>query len=192
MLAFVCMAWLTFLSFPFPNANSYGEKYEKIRVLKGYPRVGASVQAELRKEIQDDDFDFLNEIRSFTAIEVVNGVSFLQDYIDALETLALGTCIRLFLVACHFVRRINTVLEELDGAEREEICDNGYFDLKREKTLRKARAMVRCIISTCWPDPESLRKSLLSTKLYQHGLCMLIKDAKKMEASDLRDSLLSL
>jgi hypothetical protein len=169
--------------------GSYGVKYEKVRLRKGYPRVGRDEQRRLEEEIKEEDFEFLAEVFESSANDTIDHINFLSEFQRAgFQSQTIQTRF-LFVVMC-LIRRLQSMERALRQATTEDICDNGYSRLSDEKTLETARALLKLAIEQ-WQTPESLWNSLMSEVLFYDAFSNFF-DVPYLNASDLQKMLQSL
>ena len=171
--------WLT-------SKIDYGPIYEKVRVRKGYsPTSRKRVTSELmKKTIVDDDNDTVAEISHFSASDVHDGLSFLEQLFSKnWSTSSQSKLQRALIVALALNARVKAILREFDGVDLKgdiTFCDNGFTEMEHKKIVSRAKNVVKAARHQ-WEDKETLKKSVLSMEL----LSAVLAECLEIAASDL-------
>jgi len=158
----------------------YGPSYEKVRVRKGYPRGSLKEQEELLAQIFKDYAEILEDIGEWSAFEVNDGLSFLE---DVFETAGAPSLLmdhvknRCLVAAMKLLGRLRAIEAEFESVELDDLssfCDNGYTSMGDLEMIRRAKHLIRTICSA-WSDTEDLRKGLLTDDFCKTALVDILK-----------------
>ena len=107
-----------------------------------------------------------------------------------IEDLPATTRERILLVAANIVVRLVAIEKEIEEA-KDDICDNGFSLLGKDRTMSKAVAVLLSVTKT-WDTPEELHESVFANELYQTSMANILKDAETLTPEDFREKLLLL
>lgn len=132
----------------------------------------------------------MNEIRNTSANQLIDDVRFLRKYVSHIGNLPATIRERILLVAVNIVVRLVAMEKEIEEA-KDDICDNGFSLLGKDRTMSKAVAVVRSVV-TAWNTAEELHESVFSNELCRTSMANIWKDAETLTPEDFREKLLSL
>jgi hypothetical protein len=147
----------------------YGPRYENVRVRSGYSRLPPDEATELLKRLQKEDQDeYLDEIRSFSAGELRSSIDFFYRLLTAGRPLNYCFVERSLIVVILLKKRAGAILEEFSGlttADPESFCDNGATTIDLPKMVSDCGGLVNRLFDQ-WGNDQAMMERLLADDIF--------------------------
>jgi hypothetical protein len=181
----------------------YGPNYEKVRVMKNYPRIQGKELEEMKQVIAEDEKDILRELKSSSVTEIVEAIEFLESVLKGWQRKPLpklDTLQRALLVTVTLQSRLKEIVtsfeEKDDMGDDASFCENGYITVGDNHTQPRLRALTTGLCDL-FRSPEELKRSLINKDLFFAILAqpLCLKDPGELKEKtpiQLKNAILSL
>lgn len=147
----------------------YGEAYELVRLREGFPRSDMEPSA-IKEKLEKDEFEYLEEILSFSANETKGAISLLKNIITK-EIKEEDMIKRMLLVLIFLRKRAVGIRKEFAQPieDDESFCDNGVTEIDLEELVVSCSELaLKCCI--LMESKDNLQHEMLSQPLFSKAL----------------------
>jgi hypothetical protein len=143
----------------------YGPRYEKVRIRRNYSRLADKERERAVDNLKEDDFEYLQEILSFTPGEVESAVQFFRGIIMDGRHLEHDFVMRSLMLAILLKKRARAIMPEVAEEEEPSFCNDGATELDLSKLAGDAGGLVSRLFDR-WNNDKVMKQRLLNSAAF--------------------------
>lgn len=161
--------------------GDYGTNYESVRIRKGFTRLSPDQAAKRLKDLENDEHKYLQEIESYSIIDMSSCLDYLWDLIVTEERREFGDefILRSLIVSILLKARARSVEHEITDVEA------------IMEVVTNLGSLVHCLFALWKNDGQikQIKQELLSRGLFACALKMVLKkdDLESLTSQEFRD-----